>query len=264
MIELQTNGPVARLTLARPERRNAMNRRMWQDLLDHCRALHSQATNPGAVRVVVLAGAPGLFCAGADIEEMAALLGGGAGQGARAADLPALHALINDAQLALERLPLPTVALVDGACIGGGFGLAAACDLRLGTARAQFAITPARLGLVYSLEDTRRVVALVGAARARRLLLTSERLDAATALDWGVLDALVPADELEATAQRWIDGLAAQSPNALAGIKATVAHLTGHPDVGEAQVRALYEAAIRGQDLAEGTAAFLARRAPRF
>jgi len=181
-----------------------------------------------------------------------------------AAALAANNRIVAQAQLALERLPLPTLAVIDGPCFGGGFGLAAACDFRLGSTRSRFAITPARLGLLYSIEDTRRVVALVGDARARRLLMRSERLDAAQALAWGVLDALVEPDALEATAQEWARGLAAQSATSMAGIKATLGWCSGRGAATEAEVRQAFYAAFNGPDFAEGAQAFLARREPKF
>ena len=259
MIELSRNGRIARLTVRRAEKKNAFTSAMWQSLLDHCRALQAElaAGRETAPRVLQLAGQPGVFCAGADIEEMQRLL----------LDFAAMaqnNEVVLQAQLALENLPLPTLALIDGPCFGGGFGIAAACDFRLVSSRSLFAITPARLGLLYSLEDTRRVVALVGQTRARRLLLRSERLDAAQAAAWGVADAVVEADALEALAQRWSEELAAQSPTSMAGLKLTLAHLGGNPAVSQAQVRAAFVDAFSGADCAEGTAAFLQRRPPRF
>lgn len=252
MIELRLEGPVARLHIRRAGKKNAMSQAMWQALHDHCAAL--AATPP---RVLVVQGEPGVFCAGADIEEMQQLM-------QEPARMAANNRVVAEAQLALERLPLPTLALIDGPCFGGGFGIAAACDFRLGTPRSLFAITPARLGLLYSIEDTRRVVALVGPARAKRLLLRSERLDADAALAWGVLDAVVEPEALPARAAAFVDELLAQPAASMAGIKATVQHLCGHEHVDETQLRARFDAAFRGPDFAEGTAAFLARRPPRF
>lgn len=252
MLELTTDGHTARLHIRRAEKKNAMSEAMWRALRDHCVAL---ATSPP--RVLIVQGEPGVFCAGADIEEMQRLV-------RDPASMAANNRVVAEAQLLLERLPLPTIALIDGPCFGGGFGIAAACDFRLGTPRCLFAITPARLGLLYSLEDTRRVIALVGPARAKRLLMRSERLDAATALRWGVLDAVVEPDALAARAAAWADELAAQSATSLAGIKATVQHLGDHAHIDEAGVRALFDAAFSGPDFREGCAAFLERRPPRF
>jgi enoyl-CoA hydratase/carnithine racemase len=263
MIEFQCDGAVATLTVNRPARKNAFDEAMWRALRDACDALASGYTTEhaagtaGGPRVLLLQGQPGIFCAGADIEEMTRLVGDPAA-------LAASNTVVAQAQLALERLPLPSVALIDGPCFGGGFGLAAACDFRLGTPRSLFAVTPARLGLLYSIEDTRRVLGLLGASRTRRLLLRSERLDAATALGWGVLDAVVEPDALATTGAAWAAGLAAQSPTSLAGIKATLGLLQGQGVHDEAAVRALFDSAFTGKDFDEGAAAFLQRRAPHF
>jgi len=259
MIELQTDGPLASLHICRAAKMNALNTAMWQQLLGHCLALAQQLqdTPTTAPRVLLLRGEPGAFCAGADIDEMSILV-------QDAAALAANNRIVAQAQQALERLPLPTLAIIDGPCFGGGFGLAAACDFRLGSPRSRFAITPARLGLLYSIEDTRRVVALVGDARARRLLMRSERLDAAQALAWGVLDALVEPDALEATALEWARGLAAQSATSMAGIKATLGWCSGRGGATEADIRRAFDAAFTGSDFAEGAQAFLTKRAPKF
>lgn len=259
MITLHTDGPLASLHICRAAKMNALDTATWQQLLGHCQALAQQVQDAPATapRVLLLRGEPGAFCAGADIDEMSVLVHD-------AAALAANNRIVAQAQQALERLPLPTLAVIDGPCFGGGFGLAAACDFRLGSPRSRFAITPARLGLVYSIEDTRRVVALVGDARARRLLMRSERLDAAQAMAWGVLDALVEPDLLEATAQEWARGLAAQSATAMAGIKATLGWCSGRGAATEAEIRRAFDAAFNGPDFSEGAQAFLARREPRF
>lgn len=261
MLELTIDpSGVATLAIRRPEKKNAFTTAMWAALGDHCRALAAAATarSPGSARVLLLQGEPGAFCAGADIEEMSTLV-------ADAAALAENNRIVLEAQLALEHLPLPTIALVDGPCFGGGFGLAAACDFRLGTERAQFAVTPARLGLLYSRPDTARLVRLVGDARARRLLLRGERIDAATALAWGVLAERLPdTAALAATAAQWAAEFAQASRTSMAGLKATLAELAGQGPLDAPAVRALYDAAFTGADFAEGAAAFLAKRAPRF
>ncbi len=259
MIEPSRNGAVAFLTVRRAEKKNAFNEAMWRQLLQACEGLAAECrdTPAAAARVLVLQGEGGAFCAGADIEEMTRLV-------ADAAALAANNDVVARAQMALQALPLATLALIDGPCFGGGFGLAAACDFRIGTLRSSFAVTPARLGLLYSVEDTRRVLALLGPSRTRRLLLRGERLDAATALAWGVLDAVVAPDALAAAGAEWAAGLARQSSTSLAGIKATLGWLSGAPGPDEAAVRAAFDAAFRGADFAEGAAAFLQRREPRF
>lgn len=258
MIDLKFDGLLATLHIRRAAKMNALDSAMWQQLLGHCQTLARRLVAAAdAPRVLLLRGEPGAFCAGADIGEMSVLV-------QDAAALAASNRIVAQAQQALEQLPLPTVAVIDGPCFGGGFGLAAACDFRIGSSRSRFAITPARLGLLYSIEDTRRVVALVGDTRARRLLMRSERLDATQALAWGVLDALVEPELLDTTAQAWAEGLAAQSPTSMAGIKATLGWLSGRGAASQAQVRESFDAAFTGADFAEGAQAFLGRREPRF
>lgn len=259
MIEMQRQDAAVWLTLRRAEKKNAMTEAMWEQLLQALSQVADEHRRSGgrAPRALVLAGAPGAFCAGADIAELALLL-------REPAAMSANNHLVARAQLALEQLPLPTLALIDGPCFGGGFGLAAACDFRVASARASFAITPARLGLLYSIEDTRRVVRLLGDTRARRLLLRGERLDAQTARDWGLLDALVEPELLQAQAQAWLADICAQSPTSMTGIKATLAHVGQAGRGDEAEVRAAFDAAFYGSDFAEGAAAFLERRSARF
>lgn len=259
MLELNLHDGVATLAIRRPEKKNAFVTAMWAALGDHCRALAQAATAraPGSARVLVLQGEPGAFCAGADIEEMSALV-------ADPAALAESNRIVLESQLALQQLPLPTIALIDGPCFGGGLGLAVACDFRLASSRASFAVTPSRLGLLYSIEDTRRLVRLLGDHRARRLLLRGERLDASTALAWGLLDELTEPEWLAATAERWVGEFARASRTSMAGIKATLALLSHSGGATEAAVRAAFDAAFIGADFAEGAAAFLARREPQF
>jgi enoyl-CoA hydratase len=259
MIELTQHGRIAYLTVRRAPKKNAFTLTMWQDLLMHCQALAtaSKEGHGDAPRALLLQGGSGQFCAGADIEEMARTV----------TDAQALahnNSVVSQAQQALENLPIPSIAAIDGPCFGGGFGLAAACDFRLGSPRAIFAVTPAKLGLLYSLEDTRRLLRLVGDARARQLLLRGERLDANTALQWGVLNAIVSVETLESTATQWASDLAQQSRTSMAGIKATLAVLGRFGSADDAQVRAAYDAAFVGADFKEGAAAFLQKRRPNF
>jgi enoyl-CoA hydratase len=263
MIELSQHGHVACLTVRRAAKKNAFHLAMWQALLVHCQNIHRACTerqegrDNNAPRALLLQGESGQFCAGADIEEMARLV----------TDGPALahnNQVVSLAQQALENLPIPSIAVIDGPCFGGGFGLAAACDFRLGSERASFAVTPAKLGLLYSLEDTRRLVRLVGDAQARQLLLRGEKLSAQTALQWGVLNAVLSAETLNSTAQQWADELAQQSCTSMAGIKATLAALGHFGTADETSVRTAYDKAFVGADFKEGAAAFLQKRAPKF
>ncbi len=243
---------VTRVTIARPARRNALAEAHWRALDAAFRTAAGDGT-----RVLVLAGQPAAFCAGADLVELERLLGDPAAFLANAA-------VVQAAQQALADLPCATIAAIDGTCVGGGLGLALACDFRIATPRSRFAITPAKLGLVYSPADSARLIAAVGPARARDLLLRGRPVDADEALAIGLVGELVASEALDATIVERTAELLALSPTSIAGIKRVLAHLAEPTRVSrEAAERAFVEA-FDGADFAEGARAFLEKRAPRY
>ena len=163
-IRVERRGPVATIWLDRPTKRNAMSYAMWAGLEAACLELGDDAQ----VRVVVLRGAGGHFCAGADISELLA---------ERAPGTPTFHDVNMAAEHALATLPKPTVAFVEGDCIGGGCALAIDCDLRIAVDGARFGITPAKLGVVYPAPSMERVGRLLGLAAAKHLLFTGRLVD---------------------------------------------------------------------------------------
>ncbi|GGM14761.1 enoyl-CoA hydratase/isomerase family protein [Dactylosporangium sucinum] len=224
---LEQAGPVATIVITNPAKRNAMTADMWRalpPLLDGLR-------DDPSVKVVVLAGAGGTFCAGADITEAALI--------ARDGD----DSLAARAELALADFPKPAIAKIEGFCVGGGCQLAVACDLRFATADSRFGVTPAKLGIVYPPSTTRRLAALVGPARAKLLLYTAELIDAPTALAFGLIDGLRDADEVAATIAR----------RSQLTVHAAKAVLAGRAAPAQDE-----------KELAEGIAAFSGRRAPDF
>ena len=252
VIDYALQGTVARISIQRPEKRNALATRHWvaiEAALDSI--VHS------AAQVVVLSGSPGTFSAGADIEELGGLLNSPEAFAAN-------NAQVQRTQLKLQRLPQTTLAVIDGVCVGGGLGLGLACDLRLASQRSRFAITPAKLGLVYSPDDSRRLVNAVGMARARELLLTGRRLDASTALQWGLISQLAPEDGLAALEQAQLQSLLVTSGQARRGIKTVLGHLGGDASLDLAQAEAAFNNAFSSADFVEGAQAFLDKRPPRF
>lgn len=247
-LRLEIHGRVAHLVIDRPAKRNAFNQAMWAALP----ALVAQAMADNVVRVLVLrSAAPGMFCAGADIAELSA-------NAANPDWLRANQAAINRAQHDLTRAAKPTIALIDGDCIGGGCGLALACDLRVASARSRFGITPAKLGLVYPLHDTKLLVDLVGPAHAKRILFTGTLIDAATAHRIGLID------EIADDADVLIDMLTAASGHSQRECKAMVRRiLDGQVDDDDA-TRAMFADAFTGPDFREGVDAFLNKRKPNF
>lgn len=201
MIALDQDGPIARLTLHRPERRNAMGTAHWQALADLVGRI------PRDTAVVLLRSAvPGTFSAGADLSEIAHL-----------ADAPERRApfrlALRAAADALAALPMPVVAAIEGGCHGAGLALALAADVRVATTGASFAIPPARLGIGYPAEDLGRLSALIGRGQAARLLFTAETIDAAEAHRIGLVDMIGDGAAVAAT-------IAANDPGALVTLKA--------------------------------------------
>ncbi|WP_374388793.1 enoyl-CoA hydratase/isomerase family protein [Sandaracinobacter sp.] len=251
-VRLDVDGPVARLLLDRPDKRNALDQAMWETIP---RLVQQAVATPG-VRLLRLGSAhPGLFCAGADIAEFAAC---SADPRWRARNQAAIRAT----QLALSRAPIPVIALVDGDCVGGGCGLALAADIRIASPRARFGITPSKLGLVYPLHDTRLLVELVGPGHARRLLYTGRLIPAAEAHRIGLAEEL--ADDVELAGDALAAEMLAVSAFTQRSTRATVRRiLEGQADDDEASTT-LFDEAFTGPDFAEGVSAFLAKRKPRF
>jgi enoyl-CoA hydratase/carnithine racemase len=246
------DGHVAVLTIDRPEKRNAMTAAMWAALPA---VLASLADDPG-VRVLIVTGAGPSFCAGADISD---LLGGGD------PDDPMADVRRDNlaAQAALREFPKPTVALIRGHCIGGGVEIAASCDLRFTDPSGVFGVTPAKVGIVYTPRSTKALLDLVGPAMTKYLLFSGELIDAPTALRAGLVDRLVPADDLEAEVHRFAGVLASRSALSQRATKEVVAALTSGA-TGEADVTPWYRETIAVGELAEGVSAFAQRRPPRF
>lgn len=247
---VSVQGAVGTITLDRPSKRNAVTFDMWVALGDAARAL---AADPG-VRVVVVRGAGEHFCAGADITELLA-------------ERPAGTASFMDVNMAAEHalatLPKPVIAVVQGDCIGGGCALAIDCDLRIATAGSRLGITPAKLGIVYPPASLERAVRLLGPA-AKRLLYTGELIDAAEAQRIGLVDEVLPADAIEARVAELCATLAERSLLTQAATKQMIAAVAEHgvvsADLADTWAR---EVTISGE-MAEGVAAFVERRAPRF
>lgn len=205
MIDLHIDGAIARLTLNRPEVRNALAIRHWQALAD---TLPQVATS--AAQVLIVSGAGGAFSAGADLSEFETFLDDPA---ARTAFREAMRSAMDG----IAALPLATIAWIEGPCFGAGVALAMACDLRLASPVARFAITPAKMGIGYPQEDVARLVALVGPGWASRLLFTGAAIDAATAERIGLVEDIVD------SADALIAEIAACDPGSIEMLKRGIA-----------------------------------------
>lgn len=252
IVEKQASG-LAVVTIDRPEKRNAVSLAMWAALRD---AFTGLASDP-AVRVVVLTGAGGHFSAGADISEFETV---------RDTEAAGRHydEVSDGAEDAIHGFPKPTIAAIDGVCVGGGLGLAVACDFRIASATARFGITAARLGIVYGLPETRKLFDLVGAAQTKRILLGGDIFDAAEAQALGLLGEIVEGEAL-AAARAFALRIATNAPISLAGAKRIVAALAdGSADARMAEFEAMVLAALESEDYGEGRRAFADKRQPDF
>lgn len=256
MSELLTDivPPIGRVTLNRPDKRNALNSAMWMELTH----LAARLSQDDRLRVVLLTGAGHeAFSAGADIIEMRQSL----------ADPPKMQTMqqaVLDAQVAWERIPIPTIAMIRGACTGGGCGLALSCDLRLATPDAFFAIPPAKLGLAYSLADTKRLYDLVGPSRTKEILFTGRRIDATEALHLGMINRIVPSDELESYALALAGDIAGNAPNSVRAAKAVVSLISAGTDAETPGSKRYYDESFSSNEFLEGARAFMEKRSPKF
>jgi methylglutaconyl-CoA hydratase len=250
-LRLDRAGPVATVTLARPEQHNAFNATTVAELAAAFTALGADP----AVRVVVLAGDGPSFSAGADLAWMKAV----AGYGFEENVADALR--LADCLAAIRDCPRPVVCRVQGAALGGGAGLVAAADIAVAAAGTRFAFSEVRLGLVPAVISP-FVLERIGPAAARELFLTGERFDAARALAIGLVQHVVPEADLDAAVQDRIEALLAAAPGAQAVAKGLIAHVAGRPPTVRADTARLIAERRASAEGQEGMAAFLARRSP--
>jgi enoyl-CoA hydratase/carnithine racemase len=211
MFALSIEQQVARLVIDRPEARNAVPAGQWQALA----ASAIQAEREGA-RLLIVSGARGAFCAGADLGDFPAL----------ARHEPARVAFRLSMRRAFEslgQLGIPAIAAIDGPCFGAGVALAMACDMRIAGPNARFAITPAKLGISYPQEDVHRLVSLVGTGQAARLLFGAGTIDGAEAARIGLVELhSSTAEAFEEALASLTEAILANSPHSLALLKRAI------------------------------------------
>ena len=254
-ILVERDGHVARVTINRPSRRNALSFAAWQSL---AAAFDNLAADPG-VRVVVLTGAgERAFCAGNDISEFAE-------KRSTPEQIEAYDAVLSHAFQVIGDFEKPLVARVRGFAVGGGFELMQLCDLRIASAGARFAMTPARLGLGYKLVDVQLLVDRIGPRAAREMLFTGRLFDAAEAERMGLVTRVVPDEDLDAAVDGCAAEIAANAPLSIRAIKVAIGEALKPPaERDHARCDALADACDRSEDYHEGRSAFAERRSPEF
>ncbi len=254
-IRAEVEGPIGRLVVANPARRNAVALDMWKAIPGAVAALEAHPD----VRVIVVRGDGDLaFVSGADISEFSTVR-------RDAESARAYEASNAEAFAALKHVAKPTIAMIRGFCLGGGMGLAVACDLRVAAADAVFGIPAARLGVGYPPDCIGDVVAAVGPQRAKELFFTARRLTAREAFDIGLLAAVFPVESLENEVFDLANGIAHNAPLTIRAAKAAIeAVVAGTIGARRDELVALTDACFASADFAEGRTAFLDKREAKF
>ena len=247
---------VTRLTISNPARRNALD----HDILDAFAEVLPQLNRGIENRCVLITGAPPLFSAGYDIA--------GIPEESFERDAEALVAHPFHAALeAIARHPWPTVAAINGHCLGGGLELAITCDLRICAAGAKLGMPPAKLGLIYGHTGLRKFLDVVGLPRTKELFLTGRNMEAARADEVGLVNEVVADEELERAAVALAAAIAENAPLSLRGNKHAIELLDRVPTLTEQQeagLVALRESCFESEDFREGIRAFAEKRRPQW
>ena len=255
-ILLNETDHVATLTLNRPERMNAFGGRMRQELVESLEAVRANAD----IRVVVITGAGKAFCTGGDLQEFADGTVQALSKQATSDRPPMCKAV-----LAIHEMEKPVIAAVNGVAAGGGCNLALACDIRIASETARFAQVFTRRGLHPDWGGIYFLPRLVGYAKAAELIMSGEIVDAAEALRLGLVNRIVPADELGTATEELAGRIARNAPLPIAFAKRGLQRF-GHWDLAQALDYEVYVLEIlrKSRDVSEGIAAFLEKRDPDF
>ncbi|MBR0714278.1 enoyl-CoA hydratase [Bradyrhizobium liaoningense] len=243
------------VTFNNPDKRNAMSLEMWEGF---GQAL-TELRDDDAVRVVVLRGAGGkAFVSGADISQFEKTRHNAAASEEYAKRSEAQRAL-------LAGYPKPTIACIQGFCLGGGMQVAMLSDIRIASASSQFGIPAARLGIAYGYDGPRHLVSLVGPSWARLLMYTGMRIDAAEALRIGLVERVIPDDELWGAVMEIAHTVSENAPLAIKAAKITIAQVLKDESQRDMDaIKAIGTACMDSEDFREGRQTFMEKRKPQF
>ena len=244
---------IGRITLNNPGRRNALTAKMWNRLTESLAA----AAAEDELRVLVITGAGEHFAAGADISEFSTHY-------ATPETSAQISRKISIALDAVANFPRPTLAKISGACVGGGAGIALACDIRFADASSKFGITPAKLGLVYPFADVRRLVQAVGLSNAKDMLFSGRIISAEEAKSMGLIDTLAEPYALDQTVRDYALSLCETSKESVRVMKQMFMAIAEGQRGETASTKQWFLEAFASDDFREGYQAFLEKRKPKF
>jgi enoyl-CoA hydratase/carnithine racemase len=249
------DGSVGYLIFNNPERHNAVSLEMWAATADILEGFR----NDDGIRVVVVTGAGGkAFVSGADISRFES-------ERSTLEAVKHYNAIVGKANQTIYEFPKPTIAMIQGYCIGGGLGLALCCDLRIASDNSKFGVPAAKLGLGYAYPGLKRLVNVVGPSFAKEIFYTARQFDAAEAITMGLINRAVPAAELENTVKSMADTIAGNAPLTIKAVKYVVGEVVKDESqrdlAGAAEV---VERCFTSNDYVEGRRAFMEKRKPVF
>lgn len=249
------DGRIGILTFNNPEKRNALSLEMWQRMGEVLDAFAVDAD----LRVVVLTGAGDkAFVSGADISKFAS-------ERASAEAAVVYNETVDRVCERLYAFPKPTIAMINGFCMGGGLAIAVSCDMRVASSEAVFALPAAKLGLGYGYAGLRRCIETIGPAATKEIFFTARRFGCEEALHWGLLNRAVAPEALAATVMEIATTIADNAPLTVAAVKRIAVEILKDPDSRDmAACEEMVAACFASGDYKEGRAAFLEKRKPRF
>jgi len=248
-------GSVGYMIFNNPEKHNAVSLEMW----DAASRIMSDFAQDDAIRVVVITGAGGkAFVSGADISKFE-------NERSNEEQQARYNEIVAKANDSLYSFPKPTIAMIRGYCIGGGLGLAVCCDLRICSDNSRFAIPAAKLGLGYGYTGIKRLADLVGPSFAKEIFFTARQFDAAEAQTMGLVNRVMPADQLEVYVKNYADTIGGNAPLTVNAVK-FIANQTV-ADEGKRDLKRcadLVKGCFDSKDFIEGRRAFMEKRKPAF
>ena len=251
----EKSGDIARIIFNQPEKRNAVSLEMWEAVEA---ALDAFEVDP-EVRILILSGAGGkAFVSGADISKF---------ESERASEegVARYNATTKRVYDKLEAFPKPTIAQINGFCIGGGVALSLSCDMRICGKGSQFAVPAAKLGLGYGFPGINRLVNVVGPSFAKEIFFTARRFDAEESRVMGLVNRVVEDEDVAQVAEDTAKMIAANAPMTVASVKFIVGEtLKDESKRDEEECARRVKACFDSQDYVEGSRAFLEKRKPQF